>query len=458
MGRRRRVSRRVLLFALAGAVLAGIAGALIATQVGGSGSKPAGAGGLAPSERLGLAVAGSAVFATNPSGRILELDPRTLAPIGSLRDPARPRSTLVTGDSTVVADDETVTAFRSTSLSPLGAVELGRAFMAWMPGSQLLAAAATATGQGRLCVISASGLRPCAQLGFAPTGLGIGSADEAFVANGAAGTVVRFGVGAGRLTAGAPIAVGPDPHGTLLAYRGRLYVPLDSGVRVVELSTLEPSESIKLPARPESIWIAPSTGRLFAATPATSQVAMVDVTSPNAPPTMITTGSRPAAVTGAVDSQSEGLGDTVYVADAVDGTVARLDPLNGSVLGTASVAGLVGGAPVPPAKAVSATVQESAARAVATIGFGSGRLDPTSVVVRDGDLDDGSARVEIWQGGIDSSLVSKKVPGLAIAIRRQPGRLEVELTAPPHTFGRVEAKTGSAGRTAELELARASAP
>jgi hypothetical protein len=454
-GRRRRISRRVLLFALGGVLVAAVAGVLIATQVGGSGSKSAGAAGLAPSERLGLAVAGSSVLATNPNGRILALDPRTLATTGSLRDPARPRSVTVSGNTTVVADDETVTAFRTQSLAPVGAVGLSRAFVAATPGSQLLAAAATDRG-GRLCVVSSLGLRPCADLGFAPTGLGLASAEQAFVADGAAGTVVPYQVGAGRLTAGTPIVVGPDPHGTLLAYRGRLYVALDSGVRVVELSTLQPSESIKLAARPESIWIAPSTGRLFAATPATSAVAMVDVTSPNAPPAIITTGSRPAAVTGALDSQS--LGDMVYVADAADGTITRLDPLSGAVLGTASVAGLAGGAPVPPAKAAAAAVQESAAQAVATIRFGSGRLDPTSVVVRDGNLDDGSALVELWQGGIDSSLVSKKAPGLTIAIRRQPGRLEVELTALPHTFGRVEAKTGSAGRTADLELARANAP
>jgi DNA-binding beta-propeller fold protein YncE len=455
-GKRRSRGRLILLFAIAGALAGGIVAFVVATMTGGSGSGPAGPARLAASERLGLAVGGSSVFATNPSGQILRLDARTLAETGSLSDPARPQSVLVTGDSIVVADAGAVMAFRAKSLEPLGAVDLGRAALAWVPGSRLLAAARTGAGRGQLCVISEAGLTPCADLGFAPTGLGVGPSDEAFVADGAAGTVVRYRVGSDRLTPGGSIAVGPDPHALLLAYRGRLYVPLADSIRVVELSTSQPTARIELAARPESIWIAPSTGRLFATTPGSNEVALIDVTAPDAPAKTIATGSRPATVTGAVESQA--VGDTVYVANAGDGTITRLDPLGGEVLGTASVAGLAGGTPVLPARAVSVKVRETDTGDTASIRFGSGQLDPTSVVVRDGDLADGLATVEIWQGGISSAVASKRVGPLSIEIWQQPGRLDVRLRAKPDTFNRVEAGLGADGRAAELEIAKVGSP
>src|SRR5262245_1885160 len=235
-GRRGLGPRWILLFTAAGVIVGGIAAFLISSLTGGSGGKQVGPARLRASERLGLAVAGSSVFVANPKGRILRLDASTLAETGSLSDPARPHSVIVTGDTIVVADDATVTAHRAQSLEAIGAVEFGRALIAWAPGSQLLAAASTGGGRGRLCTVTEAGLTPCADLGFAPTGLGIGSPGEAFVADGAAGTVVRYRIGSSGFTPGARIEVGRDPHGTFLSYRERLYVPLDDSIRVVELS------------------------------------------------------------------------------------------------------------------------------------------------------------------------------------------------------------------------------
>jgi hypothetical protein len=435
----------------AGAVAGGIAAFLIGRFTGGSESPPPNTAPLAPSERVGLALAGSFLFATNPSGHIIRLNTSNLESSGTVRDPAKPRSVVTSGDTLIVADDLTVTGFLPSTLRAVGAVDFARALIAWAPGSPLVAAAPTGDGRGRLCIISASGLQPCAELGFEPAGLGVAPPRQVFVANEGSGAVVPFRIGDSGLAAGRTIAVGQKPHGTLRVFQGKLYVPLAASIRIVDLSTLRPTARIALPGRPESTWIAASTGRLFAAVPTRDEVAVIDTASPSAAPTVVA-ARRPAALTGPTDAQDSG---DVYAANVGDGTIARLDPTSGNVLDTVETAGLEKGVAPRPTRASTVTLRGRPSQLTATIGFDPGKLDPTSVVVRDGNLSDGSATVEMWQGGIESTVTLKEAQGLTLWVATEPGRLTILLSAEPGKFGRVTARSGSGGRRAVLQIAKA---
>ncbi len=439
--------------AAVGAVAAGVAVLLFArpghkAEPKPGATAPAAATGLAASERVGVAATGGSVYVTSPSGRIVRLEPKGLRPSATLRDPAKPRFIVAVGDTIVVADDLTVTLFREGSLAPVGAADLPNALIAAAPEAPVVAAAPTTAGKGQVCVISEKGAGPCADLAFAPTGLGLGSPDQIFVADGKAGTVVPVRIEAGKLTPGDAIAVGKEPHGTLLAFKGRLYVPLADSIGVLDLATSGPAKSISLPGRPEGIWIVPFNGRLFAALPAKDQVALADAVAPGGGSVKLVSVKRPAAVAGpTVSSRS---GDVVYVAAVGDGTLARLDALSGEVLGSVPVAALAPKTEVAPTSLKAVSFAKSDAGVTATIQFEGGKLDKASVVVRDADLGDGKVTVEIWQGAIVSSIKEKKGKGLAVTIEPAPARLRVVVTAPAGRFSELSAQRAPDGKAVVL--------
>src|SRR3990172_4941415 len=86
----------------------------------------------------------------------------------------------------------------------------------------------------------------------------------------------------------------------------------------------------------------------------------------------------------------------------------------------------------------------------ATIRFEGAKLNKTGILVRDADLGDGEATLEIWQGAIDSSVEEKKGKGLALRIERAPARLQVVVTADSDTFGEISARLTPDGKSVVL--------
>jgi hypothetical protein len=63
------------------------------------------------------------------------------------------------------------------------------------------------------------------------------------------------------------------------------------------------------------------------------------------------------------------------------------------------------------------------------LALAGGGLDSSGVVVRDANILDGRASVELWQGAIGSSRRLAKLRRLTVQVERLPGRLVVRLSA-----------------------------
>src|SRR5439155_18438604 len=96
---------------------------------------------------------------------------------------------------------------------------------------------------------------------FVPTGLGV-APGRFFVADGPAGTVEI--ISSSTLAASRPVRVAKIPHGRLVEFLDRLYVPVERGISVVDLSTRRLVRTISLPGTPSDIWIVPTNGLLVA--------------------------------------------------------------------------------------------------------------------------------------------------------------------------------------------------
>ena len=270
-------------------------------------------------ERSAFGASGSSLYLAAPTGHVTRLDPATLEAETTIADPARPRGIAVAGDKVYVADDDTLTVLGSPSLRPTSAVPFAHlSMLAGGAGAPVVAIRNTTPGHARLCVVTRPARPRCATLAYAPTGLGVAPSGRIFVADGTAGTIASYDAKARPV--GAAIAVGKDPHGNAVEFSKRLYVPVDRGVAVVDIATRKVIRTIPLPGTPASIWIAPSTGRLFAPLYAQNKVAVVDTATPDKPPKLVATGPRPVAVSGS--------GSSVYVANA-DKSISRLDARTG---------------------------------------------------------------------------------------------------------------------------------
>ena len=408
---------------------------------------------LAPSELITLAVSGSTVFAADPNGRLLSLEGGKLEPKALLADPALPRSVVVAGDKVYVADDATFTAYDAETMTPASAEKLGPgAILASdsdpRAGDQEVVAAAN----GRLCLEQLGKLDPCADLAFEPTGLGVADGGRVFVADGSSGTVVPYSLEGGALTAGDPLDVGKGPHGTLVAFRDKLYVPVNENVAVIDLRDNKVLLPIWTETTPASIWVVPFNGKLFATFPDTNEVAIIDTASPGDPPTRISVGRRPVAVAGALTSA--GSGDVVYVANAGDGTISLLDALTGEVVSSPAVKSL--GAETPGAiTASSVSIEKSDRTITATIQLDGGKLDKRGLVVKDKDISDDRATIELWQGSISAQVDKKTAEGLSVQVKEEAGRLV--LTVSGKGFTSMKARLGSSGQTVILQVTAAAA-
>jgi hypothetical protein len=96
-------------------------------------------------------------------------------------------------------------------------------------------------------------------------------------------------------------------------------------------------------------------------------------------------------------------------------------------------------------------MRTAGATTILTLTVRGGRLDPSGIVVRDGAIADGRATLELWQGGIGSSIRSRSFGDLAVRVTRATGRLVVDLAAPAETFAALRARLVANGVVVELE-------
>src|SRR5439155_5202069 len=234
--RRRRFGRRHVVGAVAvvAIIAAGVAALVIGTRGPGT---PAGAGAQRPvadflprpSERLSLVVAGPTLVLADPRGRVVQVDSSSLEVQRVLQDPAGPRAVTVSGGRVYVADGEGVTARRAAKLAPVSVLPL-RDATAFAVGGPLV----VASRGGRVCELT-RGPPVCGRVGFAPTGVGASASGAVvFAAEGARGGIAILHRRGDRLIAAdRPIPVA-RPHGELVFFRGRLYVPGQRAIAIVD--------------------------------------------------------------------------------------------------------------------------------------------------------------------------------------------------------------------------------
>ena len=458
-GTGRRVRVRWLLAALAVVVVAAGVGAAVAfSRANGHGASgerqsPTGTSGAVPdvipkpADRVAVVVSGSSVFLADPRGRVVRLDRSSLESRALSTDPAGPRSLAVHEGRVFVVDGRTIKQLSSNKLAPLEAEPFAGAVMIAGGSTGPLVAAAAVGDRGRLCVVGVRGLSRCAELAFPPSGIGaFGS--RIYVANGRTGTVTvlaRHGARLARI--GEPIAVGADPHGTLVFSRGRLYVPAKRGIAVIDLANRRVSR-IALPVTPAALWLVPFNGRLFAALPGTHQVALFDTTH-LAAPTFVSVGKKPVAVAGG----TTGTGPHEVVVVDADGRINRLNALTGTRFGSTVSSGLGALAPAPLVLR-DATATTSGDTRTITLTLDGGGLDPQGLTTPDLRIRDGAAALELWQGAIRSALATRSLGAVSMRFLERPGRLEVDLSATPGSFTSLTVRQRNR-HTVVLELAKA---
>jgi len=409
---------------------------------------------LAPSERLTLALDGDHLYVGDPKGRVVQLRPKTLTQEAVAADPAGPQSMAALERGVVVADGRAMMFFGPRELLPAWGLAL-KAPALLAGDSRVSLAGAFGGASPRVCGMAKLEPGPCAAFSFVPTGLGVSQSGTVAVADGGTGSVVLLRSASAKLVPTAPIRVGTKPHGTLQAFRGKLYVPVQRGVAVVDIAGRKLERTIRFETTPSSIWIVPFNGRLFAALPASHAVAVVDAASPAARASLTTLGSRakPAAVVGPLGSDADG--NIVYVVDGANGTIGRLDALTGRLLDSVAIRGLK--AAVPGRLVAGAPTFAKEGRTVtATIRFASGRLSLEGLDVPNARIAGGAAHLELRQAGVVSRFGRRTGSGVTIAVgTKLLGRLDVAVTAEPGAFTKLTARVAANGRALVLTLTEA---
>ncbi len=493
----RRPSRRRVLLAAAAVGVAAVAAVVVALVASGGGSEEAGATGTQASpaatetaqaatseaetasteptpaetpapvplpdvEPVWLAVAEDALIVADPGGRVAALDLETLEQTRVLADPALPDDVVTSGSTVVVADAEGVTAYSSTDGVPAGTAKFG-------PGASLAAAGGTVaavreTGQtgGRLCILSGTSLKPCADLAFRPAGVAVTSdGSGVLVANPSdEPALVPFTLEGNRLVEQNWIRLDARPTGAPAEFRGRAYAPVEGGVAEVDLASGTQIGGEELPATPSAVTVVPGNGKLFAALPGSDQLALIDTLAPEEGgsaqtplphgASLVAVGSQPVALANA--------GGVVYVATSGDGTIARVDALTGDVLGALGVPALEAQRAPKPVTVTGIQMKESSEAVTATIRLEGGRLPGSGIVVSDENIGDGRAVVELWQGGISSSAAEQTLADLTVVPQQQLARIRVVVRAPAGAFERFEARRSANGAAVTLVATKTPPP
>jgi len=122
----------------------------------------------------------------------------------------------------------------------------------------------------------------------------------------------------------------------------------------------------------------------------------------------------------------------------------------------ATASGTATTAPTPFPRPTANRVRVSAPKGavVTSIGFTGAALSPNSVRVRDADLSDGRARVEIRQKGIRSIVGVNRLGGVTVRPTRAANLLVFTLTAKPGAFTSVKDRLQNGRRTLVLQSLR----
>jgi hypothetical protein len=436
-----RTERRWIWPVAVGAALA-LVGAAIAIVVTRSGSNETSStvqssvtvppdGRVPAAEQARLAVSDSAVYVSAPSGHVARLGGLSLRPDRQLLDPARPRDLTLAGNTLYVAEDATLSSYRADTLEPVDA----RAYRAsTLVGGDdgVVAVLPSGSGTSRLCQLSGR----CTGLGFVPTGAGAAQG-RVFLADGKSGTL-RV-VPAATLVVAPAIRVGTNPHGRIVEFLDRLYVPIDRGVAVVDLSSRRLVRTISLPGTPSDISIVPTNGILVAALYHQKQLAAVDTASPTDPPRLIPVPGRPVAI-----APAPGVGTRrgdIYAVLARPWRVVRINARTGRQLKALRLGSFTREA--EPLVAMPPRFVARGNAVIATIPF-NGRVDRAQLRAVDRTIRDGHASFELWQGGI---LTRAGPPttrqDVALAIVRKPGRLLMDVKTPKGAFESVATRLSS---------------
>jgi hypothetical protein len=443
--------RRALLLGGGAAAVAAVVVAVVVLAGGGGGGDEAEApppttapsGPQAPDlvleEPPALAASGASLFVADPAGRVLRMEDGRAA--ATLRDPAGPLAVAAAGDRVVVADGSAVTSMGADDLRPDAAVAFPGAVAVAAAGADVAVAGAR-NGGGRVCVVGGDSLGPCADVPFAPTGLGA-SGDTLFVADGAAGTLLPLARSGDDLTPGAAIPIGTGPRGRMVEDRGRLYVAVERGVGALDLATGASVGTFAMPTTPADVAVSADDGLLVAALPASDQIAVVDTTQPAAEPRLIAAGGRPASLA-ATDDGVQALttqGELVPI-DAAAGTAAAAAPV--PAFGKATE-------PVQLRRVSSAA---SGRRVTLTLALAGGALAPEGLRVADRSIGDGRAALELWQGGIRSAVRQARTGGVRVSVAPRAGRLVVALAAPGGAFTSMSARLARGGEAVQVILTK----
>jgi serine/threonine protein kinase len=371
-------------------------------------------------DRVAAAVSGSSLYVATRTGSILRL--AGLQARARIADPPGPRGIAADRAVVYVADGTTLSAYRRGDLAPIGAVPLPRASdLVGAAGSPTVSVQATPGKTSRLCTLRGLHIGRCVRLGFVASAAGVG-AGRVFVGDGGKGTVLVLPASTLALPSRA-IAVGRKPHGRLLSFRGRLYVPVERGVAVVALGSGRLIRTIALPGTPSDIYVDAATGSLFAALYASKKVAIVKTAAPARAPRLTAVAAHPIALTGSAGS--------VYVVGARGETLVRLATRTGRIVGSKALAV----SRPAPVVALAPTFASAGRTVTATIRLTGGRLDAQAIHRDDTSIADGAARVELWQGGISTAAHARgSSAGLTVTLGRLAARLVVVVTAAPHAF------------------------
>ena len=396
-------------------------------------------------EHADLAVTSSSVYVATAGGHVLRLAGTTLRPEAATADAAGPQGIAVSGDDLVVGDRDTLTTLAGDDLAPVSSRAFPQAADVASTGRMLLAVRSAGPSSSRVCTVNG---RRCTALPFVPSGFGA-APGKVFVADGKAGTVEILP--AATLGRTRPIRVGSYPHGRLIAFLQRLYVPIERGVAVVDLTTRRLLRTIPLVATPSDVWIVPTNGFLVATLYADNRVAILDTASSTGKPRLVDVPSRPVAVAG--PPASAGPRNDVYVLGAGNWTVSRLSSRTGKVLRSERLPGLT--TPTRPPTALAPTFRADDRHIVATLRVAGGTLGRTSIVVTDKAIGDGRAAVRVWQGGARSHAGGPtKFQGLTLAVVPEPGRLTVTLESKPRSFTSLAVARIDGGRAIRLTVGK----
>jgi tRNA A-37 threonylcarbamoyl transferase component Bud32 len=396
-----------------------------------------------PLQRVSAVAFGGSLYVAGPGGSLTRLALGTLKPQAQETDPAGPRSVAESGGRIYVADGETLTTLNASTLAPLEAVALpGAVSLAGGNGRPLVALQKQAGGQGQVCVVGAQALSPCASLAFVPGGAMVSGPGQVYVVDPAGGEIVPFMIGAGALTAGTPIKVGPDPQGAPVVTHGSLYVIVKRGIAVVDLATGAVSRTIRLERTPAALAIPQVGAKVFATLFGSNAIVIIDATKPGAAPVAKPGGKGPVAIV-----QTAG---GILVVTAGSGAVRQLDATTGALVTSTALPAL--GQRAQPVHAGAARIAASGTTVRVTIPLTGGSLDPSELRVTSAQIAGGQARVELWQGGIRSSGGAKSVDGVSVRAARAAGRLEVTVAARAGDFSKFAAALGGHGRSVVLNL------